>query len=425
MKWIKKFFGKKEYSSEKIDFREINFEDLPAWLDDSYKKISSRIGKDASILLKKIEILLSELKENNSMLAEAKVKGDFDVRAVKLAKSSRENVTKQISTLIYKINLVENTDFRALKEFYETAAKNLDICLENIDRSFKYTKGVFPQESKIVNERLSSLVKVFKDLREIILENMKETEAIESADLDMKEIQKLSILILSEKLEHGSKKGRIESLKDELTRSSQSVEKFRNGDAWNRLYNLQKESATVKERLKKAEEDLSFFPLSLSSYLSKIKKLYESGRYNLKPEVKQQLYICLEDPIKVDPSFFPELQNIFEDPSLEIQAQKKNKALIQVKAAILDFSERNKDYLKVLQEFEANRTEIMELDTGSLVALEHKEEELQNRSRLLEEDIENSEKKLAFLIDDLENKKKKLFANINLIDSYVKLHFCP
>jgi len=367
--------------------------------------------------------LLSELKKSNSMLAEAKVKGDFDVRAVKLAKSSRENVTKQISTLIYKINLVENTDFRALKEFYETAAKNLDICLENIDRSFKYTKGVFPQESKVVNESLSTLVRVFKDLREIILENITETEAIESAYLDMKEIQKLSTVILAEKLEHESKKGLIKALKDELAISSQSVEEFRKGDTWRRLYNLQKESATVKERLKRAKEDLIFFPLSLSSYLSKIKKLHESGRYNLKPEVKQQLYICLENPINVDPSFFQELQTIFEDTSLEMQTLKKNKALIHVKAAILDFSERNKDYLKVLQEFEANRTEIVELDTGVLVALEHKEEELQNRFRLLEEDIENSEKKLAFLIDELENKKKKLFASINLIDSYVKLHF--
>ena len=423
MKWIKKFFGKKEYSSEETDFREIDFEDLPAWLDDSYQKISSRIGKDASILLKKLEVLLSELKESNSMLAEAKVKGDFDVRAVKLAKSSRENVTKQITTLIYKINLVENTDFRALKEFYETAVKNLDICLENIDRSFKYTKGVFPQESKEVNESLSSLVRVFKDLREIILENITETEAIEVAYLDMKEIQKLSTLIVTEKLELESKKGRIRALKDEIGITSQSVEEFRKGDAWHRLYNLQKESATIKERLKKAEEDLSFFALSLSSHLSKIKKLHESGRYNLKPEVKQQLYICLEDPINVDSLFFPRTSKVFEDPSLEMQTQKKNKALIQVKAAILDFSERNKDYLKVLQEFEANKTEIAGLDTGTIVAFERKEEELRNRSRSLEEDIENSEKKLTYLIDELENKRKKLFASINLIDRYVKLHF--
>lgn len=423
MKWIKKFFGKKEDSCEEADFREIDFEDLPAWLDDSYQKISSRIEKDASNLLRKLEVLLLELKKNNSMLAEAKVKGDFDVRAVKLAKSSRENVTKQIATLIYKINLVENTDFRALKEFYETAVKNFDICLEHTDRSFKYTKGVFPQESKEVNEGLYNLRRVFKDLREMILENITEIEAIEAAYLYMKEIQKLSTLIAEEKLECESKKGRMQALKDELAMASQAVEEFRKGDAWNNLYNLQKELNTVKEKLRKAEEDLSFFVLSLSSHLSKIKKLHESGRYNLKPEVKQQLYSCLEDPIHVAPSFFPELQKIFEDQNLEMQTQKKNKALILVKTAILDFSERNKDYLKILQEFEAKKIEITELDTGNILALEHKEEELQNRSRLLEEDIESSEKKLAFLIDELENKKKKLFSSINLIDNSVKLNF--
>ena len=422
MKWIKKFFGKK-YSSEETDFREIDFEDLPAWLDDSYQKISFRIKTDASNLLRKLEALLSELKESNSMLAEAKVKGDFDVRAVKLAKSSRENVTKQIATLIYKINLADDTDFRSLKEFYETAVKNFDICLEHTNRSFNYTKGVFPQESKEVNESLFSLGKVFKDLRELIFENVTETEAIEVAYLDIKEIQKLSTLIVAEKLELESKKGRIQALKQEIGIASQAVEELRNGDAWHRLYNLQKESTTIRERLKKAEEDLSFFVLSLSSHLSKIKKLHESGRYNLKPEVKQQLYICLEDPINVAPSFFPELLKVFEDQSLEMQTQKKNKALIQVKTAILDFSERNNDYLKVLQEFEAKKTEIAVLDTGKLVALEHKEEELQNRARLLEEDIENSEKRLTYLIDELENKRKKLFASINSIDSYVKLHF--
>jgi hypothetical protein len=63
------------------------------------------------------------------------------------------------------------------------------------------------------------------------------------------------------------------------------------------------------------------------------------------------------------------------------------------------------------------------LDTGKIVAFERKEEELRNRARSLEEDIENSEKKLIYLIDELDNKRKQLFASINLIDRYVKLHF--
>ena len=342
MKWIKKIFGKKEDSSEETGFREINFEDLPSWLDDSYQKISSGIEKDVSGLLKELEVSLSELKERSSRLAEAKVEGDFDIRAVKRAKSNRENVTKQVAALIDKIRVQENTDFRALKGFYETAVQNLDICLEHMDRSFKYTRSVFPHESKDVSEGLSTLGRVFKELREIILVNKKEMEAIEVAYLDTKEIQKLSTSIAAEKLEMESKNRKIQALKDEIYRSSQDLEEFRKGDAWQRLQSLQEESAEVKDRLKKVEVDLRSFVLPLSGHLSRIKKLHESGRFTLKPEVKHQLDICLADPIHADPSFFPELQKIFEDDALDMQTQKKEKALLQVRAAISDFSERKK-----------------------------------------------------------------------------------
>ena len=174
------------------------------------------------------------------------------------------------------------------------------------------------------------------------------------------------------------------------------------------------------DRLKKAEAGLSSLVLPLSGHFSRIKKLHESGRYTLKPEVKKQLDICLEDPVHVDPSFFPELQKVFEDNALDMQAQKKEKALLQVKAAISDFSERKKEYLEVLKEFEAKKAEIEGSDTGKLVELEHKEAELLNRTRLLEEDIENSEKKLAVLREELEHRKEKLLASISLVDSNVK-----
>ena len=63
------------------------------------------------------------------------------------------------------------------------------------------------------------------------------------------------------------------------------------------------------------------------------------------------------------------------------------------------------------------------MDTGKLVGLEHRETELMNRARLLEVDIESSEKKLAVLSEELENMREKLLVSINLIDSGLKLHF--
>jgi chromosome segregation ATPase len=423
LKWIKKLFGKKEGSSEDIGSKDIDFEDLPAWLDNNLQKRSSDIENDVSRIFKELEVSLSELKESNSRLAEAKVEGEFDVRAVKRAKSNRENVIKQVGVLIDKIKVQENKDFKALTGFYETSVQNLDICLDHMDRSLRYTKGIFPEESKDLSENLAKLGKVFNNLQEMILEYKREMEAIDSAYSNRKEIQELSALIAAEELEIEAKKGKIKALNDEAARISQQFDEFRQGDAWKNLKNLQEEFAALSERLKQAETNLSSLVLPLSTHLSRIKKLHESGRYTLKQEVKQQLDISLENPIKVDPAFFPELQKIFEDKALDMQTQKKEKALLQVKAAISNFSARKKEYLEIQKESEAKKAELAKSDSGNLEGFEHKKADLLNKTRLLGGDIENSEKKLAALKEDLDKEKEKLSASVTLIDSDMKVNF--
>ncbi|HHV23630.1 MAG: cell surface protein [Methanosarcina sp.] len=423
MKWIKKLFGRKEDSSESTDFEEISFEDLPTWLDTRSQKISSRVEEDISGLLREFEVSLSALNESNTRLAEARVEGNFDIRAVKRAKSNRENVTKQVTMLVDKIKMQENRDFRALESFYAAATQSLDTCLENMNRSFRYTRVVFPEESKEVSESLANLGKVFNELREVILTNKKEIDAIEAAYSNIDKVEELSASIAANELEFESRNQKVQALKAEASGASQALKDFRKGAAWQNLQKLQAEFTETTEKLRKAEAGLSSLILPLSGHLSRIKKLHESGRYTLKPEIKKQLDICLENPIQVAPSFFPELQKIFEDNTLDMQAQKKEKALLQVKAAISSFPERKNEYLEALQEFETKKAEIEGLDTGKLTELEHKEAELLSRISLFEEDIQDSEKKLAALREELEQRKENLLASISLTDSGIKVNF--
>jgi myosin heavy subunit len=423
LNWIKKLFGKKEISGEETGLKEIDFEDLPSWLDESYRKISSGMGREVSGFTGKLEAALLELKESNSRLAEAKVEGDFDVRAVKRAKSNRENVTKQVAALIDKIKVQEDIDFKTLEGFYEASVQNLEICLENMDRSFKYTRYVFPKESKDLSESLSRLSRAFKELRGAILQNKTEIEAIEASYSETREIQNLSNSIKAEEQELESRERKIKALKDEIARASQDLEEFRKGNAWQSLQNLQEEFNEAKSKLKKTETNVSSLILPLSGYLSRIQKLHESSRYTLKPDVKHQLDICLEDPTLVDPSFFPELQKVFEDKALDMQTQKKEKALLQVRTLISSFPERKKEYLEAKKDLEAKKAEISESDTGKSVELEHKETELLSRTRLLEGDMENSKKKLAVLRGEMQNRREKLLTNINLINSDLRLNF--
>lgn len=423
MKWIKKLFGKKEDSSEERGLKEINFEDLPSWLDAVSQKISSRVEKDVSGLVKELEVSLLALKESNSRLAEAKVEGDFDVRAVKRAKSNRENVTKQVATLTDKIRVQDSRDFRVLESFYGASTQSINTCLEHMNQSFRYTRGVFPEESKEVSESLASLGKVFNELGEVIRVNKREMDAIEAAHSNMNKVQGLSASITAEEIELESRNRRVQALKAETSEASQALEDFRKGPVWQSLQNLQAELNASREKLRKAETGLSSLVLPLSGHLSRIKKLHESSRYTLKPEVKKQLDICLEAPAHVNPSFFPELQIIFEDNALDMQTQKKEKALLQVKSAISNFPERNKEYLEALKEFEAKKSELESSNTGKLVELEHKESELLSRVRSLEEDIDDSEKKLTSLSEELEHQKKKLLSNLSLIDSDLRVNF--
>lgn len=425
MKWIKKLLGKQESSGEKTASSEVGFEELPAWLEESSQKISSDIEKDVSGLFKELEAAISELKESNVRLQEAKVEGNFDIRAVKRAKSNRENVTKQIGLFIDKFGVLEKKDFRALKEYQETAVQNLDTCLEHMSQSFRYTKTVFPQESKDLTESLGRLGQILNKLKGTIQGHKREMDALEAISTGMKEIQRLSASIKAENLELEAKTRKIQALRNEIAGTDQSLEEFKKGEAWRNLQRLQEELDSAGDRLKKAETGLNSLILPFSGNLSKIKKLHESSRYTLKPDVKQQLDICLEAPAKLDSSFFPELQKIFEDPALDIQTQKKEKALAQVKAAISGFEEKKKEYIEAQKAFEAKKAELASSDTGKLGELEHKETELLARTRLLEEELESSEKKLTVFKEELKNKEAELQASVAVIDSSVKIQLLP
>ena len=425
MKWIKKLFGKQESSHEKTISSEVSFDELPALLEESSKKISSEIEKDVSVLFRKLEVAISELKESNARLLEAKVEGDFDIRAVKRAKSNRENVTKQVGVFVDRLGVLENTDFRTLKGFHEAAVQNLDTCLEHMNQSFRYTRAVFPLESKDVTESLGRLGAVLNELRETIRGHKLEMEAIEAASTGMKEIKELSASIEAENRELESKKRKIQALRDEIASTDQALEEFKQGEAWQNIQSLQRELDTARDRLKKAETGLNSLFLPFSGNLSKIKKLHESSRYTLKPEIKQQLDICLEAPVNLDTSFFPELKKIFEDPALDIQTQKKEKTLAQVRSASSGFEEKKKEYVAAQKAFEAKKAELAVLDNGKLAGLETQEAKLMARARLLEEEIESSEKKLTVLREELKSKEEKLQSSVAVIDSSVKVQFLP
>ncbi len=421
LKWIKKLLGKKESSPAEVVSTELGFEELPSWLEARFRKVSSEIEVEAPGIFRDIDASLADIRESNDRLAEAQVVGDFDVRAVKRAKSNRENMMKQVGILLDKVRVPEAFDVRTLGEFQGMAMQSLDGCVEHMSRSFRYTRVVFPRESKEVTDSLARLGQVLKTLQGLLAGQKKELEAIEAAFANIKKIKDLSASVESEGQGIELKKEKIQALESEITGVGRALEEFRQGETWQSYQNLQKEVSAAEGRVKKTESGLTSLVFPLSNNLSRLKKLHETGRYTLKPEVKQQVEICLADPKAADPAFFRELQKILEDNALDLKSPKKEKALAQAKTAESGLEAKKKEYLEAVQVLEEKKTELSGLDTGKLAELEHKETELQNRTRLLKEEVENSEKKLAILKEELESRKEELEKNVAVVDSSVKL----
>lgn len=423
MSWIKKVFRKKESSQEEGVSRKISFDELPEWLDAGFRNLSSKIEKDASGLFKELEVSLEELKESNNMLMEAKVVGDFDVRAVKRAKSNRENIMKQVSILTDKILVSGIGDVRELEKFNETALQALNSCMEHMGQSLRYTKVVFSEESKDVTDSLAKLGKVLHNLRNLVSKHKRELDALEVASANYQGIKDLSVSIRAEEQGIELKETKIRNLKNELSETGLALEAFMQGETWKRFQSLQEELSGIESRLKQAESGLTSLVLPLSNTFSRLQKLHEAGRYTLKPEVKKQIDTCLEKPEKLNPSFFQELQNVLEDNALDMQSQKKEKAIAQVKTAISGFETRKNEFLEARQALDVKKVEISTLDTGKLTEFEHRQAELENKIKFMEEELEQSGKKLEILREDLKNKKENLQASISTIDNGVELTF--
>lgn len=423
MKWIKKLFGKKENSPAEAVEKEISIGELPAWLKAGYQKISEEISEDTVLIFRDLEASRLEIKESSEKLFGANVIGDFDVRAVKRAKSNRENVVKQVDILLEKTSVPNARDIQSLREFYENAAQNLDTCVENMARSIRYTGAVYPKEVKEITDSLGKYGTILRGLQGSLKAHSREIEAYERISESLKAFRALSASIEPEEREILQKREKIQTLESEIKKARQARETFEQSEEWKHYRTLETELADANSRVKKAEAVLAALVLPLSSNLSRLKKLHETGRYTLKPEILKQLDTCQENPTEADSAFFQELQKLFEDPALGLKAQKKEKALAQADTAARAFDARKNEWQETVQVLKEKKTELEKLDMGRLEELQQKETKLRDKSRLAGEELELSRKKKENLDAELEKEKEELREKVLLINNNVKLVF--
>lgn len=416
MNWIDRLFGKKEPSPL------IKFEELPDWLEAKSKKISEGIGRQASSIYSDIEGALSKIKESTAFLEEAEPEGRFHLKMVKVATTNRDNMARQVRMLLENITIPQVADVKSVMGFHENSIQTLTVCLENMMKSYQYTKLVFLEESKQVIADVNALGRLLNELIEPVNTQKSVLDAIENARGIIKNIKNIS-----SDIELGEKAiteyvERIALLKKEIEGRQNALTNLRDSESWKQYNNYKDELVLLESNAGKKENEIKGLISPLNKALGRLKQLSDSGRYTLKPEIKKGLNLCLSSPLNVASGFFIEFRNIAESGVLNMNTERTNKLLEQIQNVVSSLGSSKEEFQAIVKDIERKKYEI----SGMNIAFEETDltkgiSALQEKLTGLESELGISKNHVAALKNNLELKMQELHLNISIIDEKIKI----
>jgi hypothetical protein len=417
LKLIDKLFGKKQTSPSGI-----TFDDLPVWLESRSKKISEEMGKDASSLYSEMGEALSAIKESTTALEEAMPEGRFHLKMVKVAASNRDNMSKQVRMLLDNINIPQATDIATIMTFHENSIQTLTVCLENMMKSYQYTKLVYFEESKELIAKVNALGRLLNQLIEPIDNKRNVLDALNIARTTIQNIRNINLDIAFNEKAVKEREEKIVLLKKELQEQEKALALLKESESWKEHIKSREELISLEIDARKKEDDLRGLILPLNKALSRLKQLSDSGRSTLAPEIKEGLNSCLSGQINVNPEFFIEFQKIVESGVLNLTTEKTNKILEQTKIILISLDSSKTEYHALTQDIEMQKEKISGLKVAVEEAgLEKRIAGLKDKTSALEKELELSRNRVESLKRDIESKRQELQQSVSVIDSRIRI----
>ncbi len=415
MKWIDKIFGNKESRRETI-----SLEQLPQWLDSKSRKISQETSGEVSSIFPGIEKTLLKIKNSTTELENSKPEGRFHLKMVKIATSNRDNMAKQVKMLMENIIIPKDKEVKTIIAFYESGMQTLGVCLENMMKSFQYTKLVYFEESKNVIAEVNSLGRLLNQLIEPINSKKLLLDALDRSQELVRSIKNITVDIDS--MERSIKENYVKtiSLKNELDEKQISLNILLKSEPWAQYVSSKDHLVLLETDAEKKSSEISGIISPLTKAINRLKQLSDSERLTLSPQERDSLNLCLSCPIDVPLEFFVTFRKIVESGDLNLP--KTDKLLLQIQVAASTLGEKRKEYHSIRQDIEKKNVEISNLKVvGEEKDMRKALSNLQDKLIMTEKELDTSRKQLELLKQDIGSKKQELQQNITVIDNNVRL----
>jgi len=415
LKWIDKIFGNKESRRDTI-----SLEQLPQWLDSKSRKISDETSREVSSIFPAIEKTLLKIKNSTAELETKKPEGRFHLKMVKIATSNRDNMAKQVKMLMENIIIPKEKDVKTIIAFYESGMQTLGVCLENMMKSYQYTKLVYFEDSKNVIADVNSLGRLLNQLIEPINSKKPLLDALDRSQELVRSIK--NIIVDIDSMERSIKENYVKniSLKNELDEKQISLNILLKSEPWKQYTSSKDHIVLLEVDAEKKSSEIKGIISPLTKAINRLKQLSDSGRHTLSPQDREALNLCLSCPVDVPPEFFVTFRKIVESGDLNLP--KTDKLLPQIQLAASTLGEKRKEYYSLRQDIEKKNGEISNLKViGEEKDLKKALSNLQDKLMITEKELDTSRKQLELLKTDIGSKKHELQQNITVIDSNVKL----
>ena len=345
MKLIERLFGKKDNAGESIAQ-----DKLPEWLELISRQISEKIEKETSSFYPLIEKTLRKIKNSTAELENAKPEGRFHLKMVKVASSNRDNMAKQVRMLLENITIPGEKDVKSIEAFHESAIQTLGLCLENMMKSYQYTKLVYFEESKNVITDVNSLGRLLNDLIEPINSRKQVLDALAKAQELVPVIRKITLDIGQTERSITENEQKIVSLKKEIEEKQEALNLLYASESWIQYTRSKDELVLLENDAEIKISEINSIISPLNKVINRLKQLSDSGRLVLKPEDRDALNLCLSCPVDVPPGFFIELQKIVEGGVLNLP--KTDKILSHIQHASSSLGDKKTEYYAIVKDIE-------------------------------------------------------------------------
>jgi len=415
LKWIKNIFGNKESRRETI-----SFEQLPQWLDSKSRKISQETSGEVASIFPGIQKTLLKIKSSTAELENTKPEGRFHLKMIKIATSNRDNMAKQVKMLMENIIIPKDKDVKTIIAFHESGMQTLGTCLENMMKSYQYTKLVYFEESKSVIADVNSLRRLLNQLMEPINSKKLLLDALDRSQELVQTIRNITEDIDS--MERSIKENNLKSvlLKKEIDEKQKSLNILLQSEPWKQYASSKDHLFLLEAEAEKKSSEINNIISPLTKAINRLKQLSDSARLTLTPQERVALNLCLSCPVDVPPEFFVTFQKIVESGDLNLP--KTDKLLPQIQLVASSLGEKRKEYQSILHNIEIKKDAISKMKViGEEKYLKDAVSTMQDKLMIIEKELDASRKQLELLKQDLGSKKIELQQNITVIDSNVRL----